>query len=146
MKTTIRNMESDDYERCYALWLATKGIGLTDDDTRERVEVYLRFNARLSFVALHGDDIVGTILCGHDGRRGMIRHLAVRDDFRGRGIAKKLVELSVSELRADGILKCNVCVEDSNAAGLAFWQKLGAKLLHYDWRTLQFHTNNEPLA
>ena len=43
-------------------------------------------------MALDGSIVVGVVLCGHDGRRGHIYHLAVDPAYRGYGLGKRLVE------------------------------------------------------
>ena len=85
--TTIRPMTIDDYQGVYDLWLATPGMGLNDrDDSPEGIAAYLARNPTTCFVAEKASDIVGVILCGHDGRRGFIYHLAVRPSARRPGI------------------------------------------------------------
>ena len=44
-------------------------------------------------IAVDGEKIVGVILCGHDGRRGIIQHACVSPDYRRFGIGKKLVDV-----------------------------------------------------
>jgi ribosomal protein S18 acetylase RimI-like enzyme len=91
MKTEIRQITVADYEAVYGLWAQTEGMSLGDDDTRERIAFYLARNPGLCFVAAVNGAIVGTVLCGHEGRRGILRHLAVEPTFRRRGIASALV-------------------------------------------------------
>src|SRR5215471_7566390 len=83
MSSEIREMTSEDYDQAYRLWTECKGLCIGDDDARDRIELYLRRNPGLCFVALSEGDLVGTILCGHDGRRGILRHLAVKQEHRG---------------------------------------------------------------
>ena len=75
----IRVMTIQDYDAVYALWMRSKNMGFNNlDDSREGVDRLLRRNPNTSFVAMDGDDLVGVILSGHDGRRGYIyqgRHL-----------------------------------------------------------------------
>lgn len=70
--------------------------------------------------------IVATILCGHDGRRGLIHHLAVTPSHRRQGLGRALVSRALSALRAVHIQKCHLLVFRENAAGLTFWRRLGA--------------------
>lgn len=85
--------------------LRCEGVSIRDVDSRENIERYLNPNQGLSFKAIKNKELVGTILCGHDGRRGYINHLAVRDSDRTQGIGRKLVEISLDELRKQGIEK-----------------------------------------
>lgn len=79
----------------------------------------------MSFVARENNDLVGAILCGHDGRRGYIHHLAVRAEYRRQGLGHKLVEKSLSVLQAVGIQKCHLFIFNNNVSGIAFWKKIG---------------------
>ena len=71
--------------------------------------------------------LVGTVLCGHDGRRGLIHHLVVAEAERRRGIARAMVERASTALHRAGIGKCHLMVHADNAAALAFWRKIGAR-------------------
>ena len=68
---------------------------------------------------------MGSVLAGHDGRRGYLQHLAVARDFRRRGIGSRLLGLSIDALEAEGIGKTHVHVFDDNRAGRDFWQRQG---------------------
>ena len=115
----------DQYDEVIALWQASEGVGLSSADERENIRFYLERNPGMSFVAVADGRIVGTILCGHDGRRGFIHHLAVHQDYRRRGIASQLTQKSVAALQAAGIQKCHVFIFRRNASGITFWQANG---------------------
>ena len=95
------------------------------DDSREGIAKYLKRNPSTCFVAEQGENIVGVILSGHDGRRGFIHHLAVAENCRRQGIATELLECAVSSLAAEGINKVALLVFNRNEAGNAFWEKNG---------------------
>ena len=100
-----RLMTIEDYEAAYDLWIKC-GNGLNDkDDSREGIEKYLKRNPNTSYVAVLDEKVVGVILCGHDGRRGIIQHACVSPDCRRRGIGKKLVDLALDALEEEGINK-----------------------------------------
>jgi ribosomal protein S18 acetylase RimI-like enzyme len=121
----IREMRLADYEAMYALWLGCEGIGLGASDSREQIGLYLARNPGMSFVAEVDDRLVGTILGGHDGRRGTIHHAAVHPDFRHQGIGQQLVATCLAALRAAGVLKCHIFVHRTNEAAQAFWRGVG---------------------
>ncbi len=121
-------MAPGDYEEVRALWEATEHIGLNESDEREAVELFLRRNPLCSLVAAAQGRIVGAVLVGHDGRRGYLHHLAVRGEWRGRGIGTALVEQGLAGLRKTGILKCNIFVFLDNGEGMNFWRKRGFEL------------------
>jgi ribosomal protein S18 acetylase RimI-like enzyme len=121
----IRPMTADDYDAVLELWKATPGVGLGVGDGREGVVASLVRNPMLSFVAHRGGALVGAVLCGHDGRRGSISHLAVVPSERGRGLGRELVDRCLDGLRAAGIGKCNIVVYGHNTDGQAFWRATG---------------------
>lgn len=124
---SIRLFRAADYDAVFRLWKRSEGVGLSESDRREGVVAYLRRNPGLSFVATKGGRIVGAVLCGHDGRRGYLQHLAVAKRYRGRGIGRRLVEACLAKLRAAGFLKCNIFVFSTNVEGLQFWRRRGWK-------------------
>lgn len=122
----IVNFMIEDYEAVRAVWLACEGITLyADDDSRESIQAYLERNPGTSFIARDTDRIVGAVLCGHDGRRALLHHLAVHPDCRGRGIGKALVNACLAALRREGIRKCHIFVLDTNVSGKGFWISQG---------------------
>lgn len=121
----ISPMTMADYDEALALWQITEGMGLRPADAREPMTRYLERNPGLSFVARNGDRLVGTVLCGHDGRRGYLQHLAVDRAHRRQGIGRALVTRVLAALTKIGINKCHLFVIKENEAVVAFWQKIG---------------------
>jgi len=122
----FKTMKITDYEAVYALWKDCDGIGLHSDvDSKLWVGIYLARNPSLSFVAVDNGKIVGAVLCGHDGRRGYLHHLAVHKDYRQKGIGTALVEKAIEQLCEKGIRKCHTFVFCDNEEGLSFWQNKG---------------------
>ncbi|WP_379128048.1 GNAT family N-acetyltransferase [Paenibacillus sp. sgz500958] len=121
-----RAMRIEDYESAYRLWENTKGMGLSTADSKTEIERYLQRNAGFSQICEdeHGK-IAGTAMCGHDGRRGYMYHVAVSEDYRGNGIGRQLVRRCLQELRQDGIAKCHLMVIGDNDLGRSFWSGLG---------------------
>lgn len=115
------------YDGALALWRRSEGLGLSAADERVPMAAYLARNPGMSFIALDAKRIVGTILAGHDGRRGLIHHLVVEREFRGAGIGRRLVERALRALKSEGIDKAHLLVMADNEAGKAFWRKVGAK-------------------
>jgi len=140
MNYTIRLMKIEDYPRVNELWRETEGLSLEESDSKEAIAIYLQRNRGFCFVACNGDQIIGTILCGHEGRRGILRHLAVRKDYRQAGIAKMLIERCLSALARAGIKKCNLFVLNTNVEGRSFWEHMGWTILEDNFRMLQTTT------
>jgi ribosomal protein S18 acetylase RimI-like enzyme len=121
----IRPFRPSDFGEARALWEASDGVGLSSADEPDAVRAFLERNPGLSFVATD-PGVVGTILCGHDGRRGLIHHLVAAPSHRRRGVATALLQHGLEALRREGIAKCHLLVYRTNEAGLAFWRKVGA--------------------
>jgi len=121
----IRPLTMADYPAAYALWQATPGIGLSSADEAAAIARYLERNPGLSFVAYDEEVLVGAVLCGHDGRRGFLHHLAVAPAYRRQGIGRALVQHCLAALAAAGIAKCHLFVFHRNEEALAFWRHLG---------------------
>jgi ribosomal protein S18 acetylase RimI-like enzyme len=127
MKDTLRTREFSihDYAAAVELWKRVEGLELAEGDDKESVAQFLRRNAGLSRVAIDGSLMVGVSLCGHDGRRGHIYHLAVDPKYRGAGVARRLVEECFSRLREAGIERAIILVAKDNSQGREFWLRCG---------------------
>jgi len=125
MDLTIRQMTVDDHDSVRALWDATDGVDLAVGDTRADIARFLDRNPGLSFIALAGENLIGAVLCGHDGRRGYVHHLAVDESFRRHGVGRALIDRCLEGLRAAGIGKCHLFIRRDNATGFVFWQRTG---------------------
>ncbi|GHU22671.1 N-acetyltransferase [Spirochaetia bacterium] len=124
----IRIMEIKDYEEIYELWKNTPGVGLSgNDDSKESITIFLTKNPTTNFIAEIDQKIIGTIMAGHDGRRGHIYHLVIKEGYRKKGIAKKLVEKTQDALKKEGIKKISLVVFKENKIGNNFWRKIGYK-------------------
>lgn len=123
---TIRVMTIEDYPRVWALWQTIKGFAIRSvDDSQEGVARFLARNPETSVVAEAGGEIVGAILCGHDGRRGSLYHVCVREDWRRRGIGRTMVRTCVEALKKAKISKITLIAFVVNDTGNAFWRDIG---------------------
>lgn len=125
MDISYREMTTDDYPQVYALWDKTEGVGLSDADARENIAQFLKRNPGTSFVAYAGDRLVGVVLCGNDGRRGYIHHLAVANTHFQKGIGSQLVVKCLKKLAKINIHKCHLFVFVDNQGAIDFWEKIG---------------------
>lgn len=125
MDVSFEEMKIDDYDEVYELWRKTANIGLSSADQRENIGKFLEMNKELNFVCRHEGKIIGTILCGNDGRRGYIYHVTVAEGYRGRGIGRRLVEPVLERLKSEGIEKCHLFVFADNIPGNGFWSSIG---------------------
>jgi ribosomal protein S18 acetylase RimI-like enzyme len=125
MNIEITEFSMSDYEEATALWSSIPDVGLHDADSIPTMESFLKRNPGLSFVARHDKSLIGAVLCGHDGRRGYLHHLAVHPEYRLRGIGKRLSNACLSALDRQGISRCNIFIYFHNEDGKRFWKKVG---------------------
>ncbi len=122
---TIRPMTIEDYDEIFAMWQITSKRALSSADERPQIERYLKRNEGLSQVAVIDGKIVGTVLAGHDGRRGFIHHMAVLPEFRRRHIGHALAEKAIEKIKAEGIEKTHIFCYRDNETGQKFWSDFG---------------------
>jgi len=125
MAATIRKMQTADYEQALALWQRTPGMGISAADEKDAIQKFLKKNSSLCYAAFVENALVGTILCGEDGRRGYLYHLAVDVNYQKSGIGKSLVQKSLQALQELGIQKCHLFVIADNTSGISFWEHTG---------------------
>jgi ribosomal protein S18 acetylase RimI-like enzyme len=118
-------MTMRDYSRAFELWTRSEGMGLSGADSRPAIAAYLRRNPGLSLIARRGAEVIATVLCGHDGRRGFLHHLAVDRAYRSRGLGAKLVATCLARLASAGIEKCHIFLHADNREGRRFWSHRG---------------------
>lgn len=122
----FRKMEITDYDKVYSLWMKTPGLGLNDiDDSIDGIRRFLNRNPETCFVAENEGEINGSILAGHDGRRGYIYHTCVDVKFQNKHIGTMLVKNSLGALRKENITKVALVVFEKNIQGNRFWETLG---------------------
>jgi len=123
---TLRVMQIEDYENIYKLWMTIDGFGIRSiDDSFDGVARFIKRNPTTSVVAEVDGNIVGAILCGHDGRRGCFYHVCVHKDYRKRGIGKAMAVFCMKALQEEDINKVSLIAFKSNVVGNAFWRSAG---------------------
>jgi N-acetylglutamate synthase len=125
MTFTVQPFSIEVYEDVLALWRQCDGVGLSDADSQENLCSFLDRNPGMSFMTSVEGRIIGTVLAGHDCRRGYIYHLAVHPNWRRQGLGRKLVDRCLSALAGAGIQKSHLFVFNNNASGIAFWKSIG---------------------
>ena len=140
----VRIMTIEDYEGVYALWKKIKGFGIRSiDDSKEGVARFLKRNPTTSVVAEKDGRIVGSILCGHDGRRGCLYHVCVDEDYRRHGIGKRMVVFAMKALKEEKINKVSLIAFTENDIGNAFWNTIGwTERLDLNYYDFTLHEEN----
>ena len=116
----------EDYSQVKNLWASMeKGVSLGRSDTSEEIQKKLMRDPDLFLVAEEDGQIIGTIIGGFDGRRGLIYHLAVAAAFRRRGIGSLLMDEVESRLHSKGCIRCYLMVTADNPDGMRYYERRG---------------------
>lgn len=112
------------------LWgSAGDGIHLRKSDEPEEIAKKLQRDPDLFLLAEVDGRLVGAVLGGFDGRRGMMYHMAVHKAFRRRGIAKALMDELEHRLRMKGCIRYYLLVTQDNQQAMQFYE-------HYGWERM----------
>ncbi|HEY2103457.1 MAG TPA: GNAT family N-acetyltransferase [Chthoniobacterales bacterium] len=125
LSVSTREFRSGDYDAAVQLWTRVDGVEVAEGDSKEDLVSYISRNPHLSRVAEDGSRIVGAVLCGHDGRRGFIYHLAVEPAYQGKALGRRLVDECLDGLRRAGIKRALILVAADNPRGRSFWRASG---------------------
>ena len=145
MKSEIRlyPMTVEDYEEVRLLWLTISGFGIRAlDDSREDIARFIRRNPTTSVVARLDGRIVGSILCGSDGRQGALYHVCVANPYRRLGIGARMVAHCMRELRTMGVNKVCLITFRRNDVGNAFWRNIGWTESDVNYYEFSLNENN----
>jgi ribosomal protein S18 acetylase RimI-like enzyme len=128
---TIRTFEFEqDMSKVLDLWThAGPGVHLSRSDRPLEIRKKLKNDPDLFLVAELGDVLIGTVLGGYDGRRGMVYHLAVANEYRNEGVGKILMQELEERLRSRGCLKYYLLVTKQNSEALEFYKKIGCQVM-----------------
>ena len=139
----ILPMREADYDAVRALWMTIRGFGIRAlDDSREDIERFIARNPTTSVVARGGKKIVGSILCGSDGRQGALYHVCVAREYRRQGIGTRMVGYCMERLREMGINKVALIAFASNDVGNAFWRQIGWKKCDVNYYEFELNEKN----
>lgn len=122
----IRTMKAEDYTELIRLWNSIKGFGIRSiDDSKEGIERFIKRNPTTCVVAVEDGKIVGSILCGHDGRRGCFYHVCVDQNYRHKKIGTHMALKAIEALKEENINKVSLIAFKNNEIGNAFWKAEG---------------------
>ena len=128
-----------DYPAVVQLWkTAGAGIHLGDSDAPDEIQKKLARDPDLFLLAEADGRVIGSVMGGFDGRRGMVYHLAVAADCRGRGIATALMDELEARLRAKGCLKYYLLVTTDNLEAIRYYEDHG-------WERMPLHAYGKKL-
>ncbi len=115
-----------DYQTVYSVWGSVgKGIHISFSDQFEELEKLVTKSPGLFFVAEDGDQIIGTVMGGFDGRRGLIYHLAVLPEYQNLHIGTRLLARVEEALCIAGCRKIYLFIVPENMDRADFYEKRG---------------------
>jgi len=130
----------EDYPVVCRLWsLAGPGIHLRRSDEPDEIQKKLQRDPDLFLLAEYEGTVVGAVLGGFDGRRGLVYHLAVAENHRNRGVGALLMEELEKRLRAKGCIRTYLLVTRDNAEAIAFYEKGG-------WQKMDLYVYGKDIA
>lgn len=116
----------DDFPQVVNLWMnAGPGIHLRKSDEKDEIAKKLHHDPDLFLVAIIDQQIVGSVLGGFDGRRGMVYHLAVDDQYRKRGIGTALMNELERRMEHKGCIRSYLLVTRDNIDAIRFYESMG---------------------
>jgi len=134
MPVNIREFRfPDDYDHTLKLWKSIEvGINVGRSDTPEEIQKKLNRDPDLFLVAELNEEIIGTVIGGYDGRRGIIYHLAVHKNVREQGVGAMLMNEVEKRLQAKGCVKCYLLVVADNENAIQFYENRGWREMKED--------------
>ncbi len=139
----ILPMTEADYDDVRALWMTIRGFGIRAlDDSREDVIRFIRRNPTTSVVAKADGQVIGSILCGSDGRQGALYHVCVAEGFRRQGIGTRMVGHCMQQLKELGINKVGLVAFTKNGGGNALWKQIGWKKVDVNYYEFVLNAEN----
>jgi ribosomal protein S18 acetylase RimI-like enzyme len=123
----IRSMNSTDYPAAFHLWEECR-LPLGESDTATEIDRFLARNPDTCLVAVRDERLIGTVLGGFDGRRGLIHHLAVHPGFQRQGVGRRLMAEVENRFHDLGVVKVSLWIRNDNRSVVAFYRQLGYEL------------------
>lgn len=123
----IRNYRHPiDYPAAHKVWESVgSGIHITFSDSIGEIEKLVKNSPGLFFVAEIDGRIIGTVMGGFDGRRGLIYHLAVLPEYQKRQIGSRLLKTVEAALYQAGCTKVYLFVVPENLDLADFYYQYG---------------------
>ena len=121
----------NDYSPTVNLWESIEaGVHVGRSDTLEEIQKKLQRDPDLFLVAELNGEIIGTVIGGYDGRRGMIYHLAVHQTLRKQGLGTQLLNEIEKRLQSKGCVKSYLLVLADNENAVQFYE-------NHDWHEMK---------
>ena len=128
-----------DYSQVIQLWQnAGPGVHLRRSDEEQELAKKIQRDPDLFLVAELNERIIGTVLGGFDGRRGMVYHLAIEMHFRKKGLGSLLMAELENRLKEKGCIRSYLLVTKDNLDAIRFYENTG-------WEKMDLHIMGKDL-
>jgi len=128
MSVEIRPYDGGDESGVLDLWREAFPNPKPHNDPGSSIRRKLDVQRDLFFVAVDGDEVVGTAMAGYDGHRGWVYSVATSSARRREGVGRALMERVEAELVERGCPKLNLQVDETNSGVVAFYDALGYRV------------------
>jgi ribosomal-protein-alanine N-acetyltransferase len=118
----IKECRNGDIGAVQAILAASPGAAQWSD---QAIANALEANRACHFVSLVHGEVTGFISGRSAGGEGELLNLAVKPEFRRRGLAQALVNVVLESFHRDGVLQVFLEVRESNHAAISFYERLG---------------------
>jgi ribosomal protein S18 acetylase RimI-like enzyme len=131
---------TQDFDSVLALWkTAGPGLHVRRSDKPEEILKKLQRDPDLFLVAELDGKIIGSVMGGFDGRRGMVYHLAVEAIHRNLGIGSSLMHELELRLKEKGCIRAYLLVTRDNTSAMHFYEEMG-------WEQMDIYPYGKDLA
>ena len=121
---THRAAVETDIDAILEFWLTSAEDTDRHDDRSSLQRLLLRDPDAL-LLAVVGDEIIGSVIAGWDGWRCHLYRVAVRADWRRKGVVRELLATAEQRFRHAGGRRADAMVLEDNALGQTAWRALG---------------------
>ena len=121
--TVIRPYEDSDKEQVINLWMKCDLIRPWNDPHKD-INRKKGKGSDLFIILEYKNEIIGTVMGGYDGHRGIMNYLAVHPKFQRKGFGAILVSEIEKKLVKLGCPKINLLVRKDNLKVSKFYQKI----------------------
>ncbi len=123
----FREYEHKDYTLVRDLWIDA-GLILGISDKKDEIQILVENQGNKFFLLERDSQIIGTVICTFDGRRGYIQHVAVREEDQNKGYGEILMKKAIEYYESKRLVKVHLMVEKSNVKVVDYYKKLDWKV------------------
>ncbi len=123
---SIREAYNFDIDNIIAIWQEAGLIRLWNNPAND-IKNCLENETSTILLLCSQEQVIGTAMIGYDGHRGWLYYFAIKKQFQGKGLGKKLLKEAEIWLKNKNVGKLNLMVRESNQSVLAFYQNSGYK-------------------